>query len=174
MRPNLRLPTRWVGEEGYSYAEQVENKQGTSEEAHAKGIGKGANYARDYENDDDAVAKVAEEKLGVNNTEQGQKEHEDWEFKGDAQAKNDCQKESGIVLDREDRVEAMAKIEDQDLDGARQNPAVAEIRTGEEEADGGRHEGPNVALLMGIHAGRDEEPNLKEDERTGQDSATDE
>jgi hypothetical protein len=36
-----------VGEEGYSYAEQVENKQRTSEEAHAKGIGKGANYARD-------------------------------------------------------------------------------------------------------------------------------
>ena len=107
-RLNLRLPPRRVGEEGYSYSEQVENKQGTSEEAHTPGVGQRANHARDDEDQDDAVFEVAEEKSGIHDTEERQKEHEDREFKGNAEAKNDCQEEAGIVLDGKNRMEAMA------------------------------------------------------------------
>jgi hypothetical protein len=49
-----------VGEKGYPNAEQIENKQGTSEEAHTEGIGEGANDARNYKNGECAVAEVAE------------------------------------------------------------------------------------------------------------------
>jgi hypothetical protein len=72
-------------------------------------------------------------------------------------------------------MEAFAEAEDEDLDGIfGQDVVVAEPGAAEEEADGGRHERPDVFLFVLVHAGRDEEPDLVEDEGAGDDGAADE
>ena len=73
--------------------------------------------------------------------------------------------------DGEHGVEVLAEVEDEDVERSGQHPAVSEVCAGEEESDGGAHEGDNVTLLVGVHAGRDEEPELIEDEWAGEDGA---
>ena len=163
-----------VDEEGDADADEVEDKHGAGEEAHADGVRRGADDGGDEEDDQDGVADVLEEELAVDDAEEGEEEDEDGQLEADAEAEDDGEEEAGVVLDGDDGVEALAEVEDEDLDGAGQDPAVAEPGAGEEEADGGAHEGEDVFLLVGVHAGRDEEPDLVEDEGAGEDGAADE
>ena len=69
--------------------------------------------------------------------------------------------------------EVLAEVLDEDGHGAGEYPAIAEPGAGQKQADGGAHEGDDVLLLVRVHAGRDEEPDLVEDERAGDDGADD-
>ena len=160
-----------MDEEGDAYADEVENQHGAGEEAHADGVGRGADDGRDDEDGEDGVADVLDEELGVDDAEEREEEDEDGEFEGDAEAEDDGEEEVGVVLDGEDGVEVFAEATDQDFECAGKDPVVAEPCAREEEHDGGGHEGDDVALLVGVHAGCDEEPDLIEDEGRGEDDA---
>src|SRR6185312_11362602 len=88
-------------------------------------------------------------------------------------AENDREEEAGVVLDGDDGVEVLAEVADQDAKGSGKDPVIAEPGAGKEEADGRTHEWEDVALLIGVHAGRDEEPDLVEDEGRGEDGSAD-
>ena len=117
---------------------------------------------------------MSEQELAVYDAEEGEEEDQDGKLEADAEAENDGEEEAGVVLNGEDRVEASAEVEDENFDGAGKNPVITEPCSREEEADGGGHEGPDVALLVGVHAGRDEEPEPIEDEGAGEDGSADE
>ncbi len=107
---------------------------------------------------------MLDEELGVDDAEEGEEEDDDGEFEGDAEAEDDGEEEVGVVLDGEHGVEVCAEAADEDFERAGEDPVVAEPGAGEKEDDGRGHEGDDVALLIGVHAGRDEEPELIEDE----------
>jgi len=160
-----------MDEEGDAYADQIEDQHGAGEEAHADGVGRGADDGGDDEDGEDGVADVLDEELGVDDAEEGKEEDEDGEFEGDTEAEDDGEEEVGVVLDGENGVEVFAEPADQDLERTRKYPVVSEPCAGQEEDDGGRHEGNDVALLVGVHSRRDEEPELVEDEGRGEDDA---
>ena len=154
-----------------AYAEEIENEHGTGEEDHAEGVGQRTDDGRDEEDDEDGVADVLDEELGVDDAEEREEEDEDGQFKADAEAEDDGEEELGVVLDSEDGVESFAEVQDEDFDGAREHPVIAEPGSCHEKTDGRAHEGKYVALLVGVHAGRDEEPELIKDEGRGEDRA---
>src|ERR1035441_5508966 len=159
---------------GDDYAEEVEEEHGAGEEAHAEGILHGADDGGHDEDGENGVTEVAQQEFGVDDAEESKEEDEDGQFKADAQAEDDGKKEACVFVDSEQRMEAFAKVEDEDLDSVLQDVVVAEPCTAEEEADGGAHKRPDVFLFVLVHAGRDEEPDLVEDERAGDDGAADE
>src|SRR5580693_3790756 len=159
---------------GDGYADEVEDEHGAGEEAHADGIGHGADDRGDDEDRKDGVAEVAEEKPRVDNAEEREEEDEDGELEADAQTKDDREEEAGVVIDGDHVVEVLAEVEDEDLDGSREDPAIAEPCAAEKEEYGRSHEGEDVLFLVGIHAGGDEEPDLVQDEGAGEDGAADE
>jgi hypothetical protein len=163
-----------VDEVGDGDADHIEGEHGGGEEAHAEGVGGGADDGGDDEDGEDGVADVGDEEFGVDDAEEGEKEDKDGQFEGDAEAEDDGEEEAGVVLGGDDGVEVFAEVEDEDLHGSGEDPVVAEPRSCEEEDDGGGHEGDDVALLVGVHAGRDEEPELIEDEGAGEDGSEDE
>ncbi len=138
------------------------------------GSGSGADDGGDHEDDEDGVADVLDEEFGVDDAEEREEEDEDGQLEGDAEAEDDGEEEAGVVLDGNDGVEVFAEVADEDLEGAGKHPVIAEPGSGEEEADGRGHEREDVALLVGVHAGRDEEPDLVEDEGRGEDGSADE
>ena len=96
---------------------------------------------------------MTEQELGVDDAEEGEEKDEDGQFKADAEAEDDGDEEPGVVVDGEHGVEAFAEAEDEDLERAGKDPAVAEVGAGEEEGDGGAHEGDDVAFLVGYMPG---------------------
>src|SRR6185312_1777098 len=154
-------------------ADHIEGEHGRGEEAHADRIGHGADDGGDQEDDEDRVADVPDEKFCVDDAEERQKKDEDRQLEGDAESEDDGEEEAGVVLDGNDGVEVPAEVADEDLERAGEYPAVTEPGTGEEEAYGCPHKGEDIALLVGVHAGRDEEPDLVEDEGRGEDGAAD-
>ncbi len=70
-------------------------------------------------------------------------------------------------------VEVFAEVQDEEGHGSGEDPAIAEPCSGQKEADCRGHKGNDVLLFVGVHAGRDEEPDLIEDERAGEDGADD-
>ncbi len=113
-------------------------------------------------------------KLRADDAEQGEEEDEDRHLKADAEAENDGEEEAGVLLDGDHGVELVAEADDEDFERAGQDEEVAEGRAGEEQADGGGHEGNDEAPLFLVEAGRDEEPDLIEDEGRGEDGSADE
>src|SRR5436305_1050796 len=109
---------RWVDEECNAHAEHVENEHGRSEQAHADRVRRRADDRGDQEDSQDGVADVLEQELGVDNAEQREEEDENGQLERNAEAKDDREEESGIVLDREDRVEGFAEVQDKNLDSA--------------------------------------------------------
>ncbi len=166
------LSTRWVDEVGYADAEHVEDKHRCGEEAHADGVRQGADDGGDEEDCQDGIPNVSDEELCVDDAEEREEEDEDWELKGDAQAEYDREEELGVVINSDDGVEAFAEVKDEDFESTREDPVISEPGTGQEEADGGSHEREDVASLVGVHARRDEEPKLVEDEGRGEDCST--
>ncbi len=162
-----------MDEVGNPYAEEVENQHGAGEEAHAEGVRHGTDDGGDNKDGEDSVAKVAQQKFGVDDAEEREEEDQDGQFEADSQADDDGEEEAGVVVDRNHVAEVLAEVHDQDLDGARQNIAIAEPCAGKEEANRGTHEGNDVLPLVGVHAGRDKEPDLIEDEGAGQDGSGD-
>ena len=59
------------------------------------------------------------------------------------------------------------------VERAGEDVVVAEPSSAKEEEDSGAHEGDDVALLVGVHAGRDEEPDLVKDEWTSENGPAD-
>ena len=173
-RPVSLFAAGGVDAVGDGDAEEVEDEHGAGEEAHAEGVRHGADDGGDDEDGEDGVAEVLEQELGVDDAEEGEEEDEDGQLEADAEAEDDGEEEAGVVLDGEDVGGSSCRSRRQDLDGAGQDAVVAEPGAGEEEADGGAHEGADVLLLVGVHAGRDEEPDLVEDEGAGEDGAADE
>ena len=161
-------------EEGDAYTDEVENEHGSGEDAHAEGIGGGADDAGDDEDDEDGVADVLDEELAVDDAEEREEEDEDGQLEGNAQTEDDGEEEACIVLDGDDGMEVFTEVEDEDFERAGQDSAIAEPCSYKEEADGRAHEGDDVALLVGVHTRRDEEPDLIEDERRGEDGAAEE
>src|ERR1017187_6004139 len=157
-----------------AYAKEIQDEHWAGKEAHAEGIGHGTDDGRDQKNGEDGVTEVAQQELGVHNAEEGKEEDEDGEFETDAKPEDDGQEEAGVLVDGEDGVELLSEAEDEDLDGAFDDEAVAEPGAAEEESDSSAHERPDVFLFVLVHARRDEEPDLVEDERAGEDSAADE
>ena len=117
------------------------------------------------------VADVLPEELGADDAEQGEEEDEDRQLEADAQAEDDGEKEAGVLLDGDHRVELLAEVDDEDLERAGQHEKVAEACAGKEQADGGRHERNDKAPLLLVEPGRDEEPHLIEDEGRGEDGS---
>ncbi len=159
---------------GDTDAKEIEAEHGAGEHAHAEGVLHGADDGGDEEDSEDRVAPLLEEELVVNDAEEREEEHDDGQFKADAEAENDGEKEAGVVLNGDHVGEIFADVLDEEDHGAGQDPAIAEPGSGEEEADGGAHEGDDVALLVRVHAGGDEEPELVEDEGARKDGAEDE
>jgi len=155
-----------------AYAEEIEDEHGTGEEDHAEGVGQRADDGRNHEDYENGVADVLDEELGVDDAEEREKKYEDGQLEADAEAEDYGKEELGVVLDGEDGMESFAEVQDEDFDGAGKNPVVAEPGSSHEESDGRGHEGDDVALLVGVHAGRDEEPELVEDEGRCEDRAT--
>ena len=159
---------------GYSDTDEVEDEHGTGEEAHADGVGEWADDGGDEEDDEDGVADVFEEKFGVDDAEEGKEEDDDGEFEADAEAEDDGEEEAGVVLDGDHVAEVFAEVLDEDDHGTGENPVVSEPGSCEKERDGASHEREDVFLLVGVHAGGDEEPELIEDKWAGDDGAEDE
>src|ERR1017187_168075 len=159
---------------GDDYAEEVEEEHGAGEEAHAEGILHGADDGGHDEDGENGVTEVAQQEFGVDDAEESKEEDEDGQFKADAQAEDDGEKEACVFVDGEDRLEAFSESEDENANGIFDDVVVAEPCTAEEEADGGAHKRPDILLFVLVHAGRDEEPDLVEDERAGDDGTADE
>jgi hypothetical protein len=100
------------------------------------------------------------------------KNNENGQFKRDAEPKDDCQEETGIVFDREDRMKPIPVVDHQYFDSTGQNLTVSEICASQEKSYGGKHKRPHVAFLPRVQPWGDKEPNLKQDERAGQDCTT--
>src|ERR1035441_7847894 len=154
-----------------AYAKEIQDEHWAGKEAHAEGIGHGADDGRDEEDGGDGVTEMAKQEFGVDDAEERKEEDEDGEFEADAKAEDDGPGEAGVFVDGEDGVELLSEAEDEDFDGAFDDVAVAEPCAAEEESARGAHERPDILLFVLVHAGRDEEPDLVKDERAGEEGA---
>src|SRR5208337_1728499 len=167
-------PACGVHPPGHRDADHIEAQHGEGIDAHRPRIGAGADDSGHNEDRQDGVADVFKEEAWADDAEEGQEKDEDGQLKADAKTEDDGKKEPGVLLDGHDGVELVAETENENLERAGQNEEVPERRSGEEQADGGGHEGNDEALLFLVKARRDEQPYLVEDEGCGDNGAADE
>src|ERR1039457_6362986 len=84
-----------------AYAKEIQDEHWAGKEAHAQGIGHGADDGRDEEDGEDGVTEMAKQEFGVDDAEERKEEDEDGEFEADAKAEDDGQEEAGVLRSEE-------------------------------------------------------------------------
>ena len=84
---------------GHADADKIQNQHGRGEQAHADGLGCGADDGCDQEDGENRVAEVAQEEFGVDDAEERQEKHEHRQLKRDAEPEDHGEEEAGVVLD---------------------------------------------------------------------------
>jgi hypothetical protein len=161
------LAARRIEDVRHTNAYHVKRQHRGSKEAHAHRVGQRADDGRDDEDDEDGIADVADEELRIDDTEDGEEEDKDWKLEGDAEAEDNGEEEARIIVDGDDGVEAPGEVGDEHPERTWKNPVISEPDAGEKQSDRCRHEGDDVSLLLRVHAGGDEQPELIEDEGRG-------
>src|SRR5579863_853651 len=110
---------------GYADADEVKRKHGNRVDAHGPRVGAGGDDGGDEKDRENRIADVRPKKFGADDAEHGEEENEDGHFKADAEAKDDGEKETGVVLDGDHRREVMAEVHDQDFERAGQHIVIA-------------------------------------------------
>src|SRR5215831_932834 len=111
---------------GYADSDDIERKHGDRVDAHRPRIGAGADDRRNQKDSQNGVADVLPEEFRAYDPEHCQKEDEDRQLEADAQAEDDGEKETAVILDGDHRRETVPESEDEDVDCAGQHVEVAE------------------------------------------------
>ena len=156
--------------EGYADAEEVEHEHRCREDTHGENVRRWRDDGRDDEDDEDRVAQVSPQETCVHDAEKSQKHDQNGQFERDSEPENDGQEEVCVFIDFYQRVEVFIERE-QEVQGAGEDPAVAEVRSGEKQAHRGEHEGGDEALFLLVESRGDEEPDLIQHEGRGDDAA---
>src|SRR5665213_1067901 len=155
-------------------AQEVERQHGAGEQAHRDRAGVRADDGGDDEDGQHGVAEVPQQELRVHDAEQREKEDQDGKLETDAQAENDREKKPRVLVDGDDGMKVGPEGADQGLERDGQQPVIAHKCANQKERHRRQHERPDIFLLVLIHAGRDEEPYLVQNEWRRQDRASEE
>src|SRR5580698_2337199 len=150
--------------EGHADTDEVEHEHRGCKNAHGKDVRRGRNNGRNNEDDQNGVTQIFPEKAGIHDAEERQKHHKNRQLKGDAQPKNDREKEIGIFIDLDERIEILVERE-QEIERTGEDPAIAEIGSSQKEAHRSDHEGGHEPLLGLVQPGRNKKPYLVENKR---------
>lgn len=151
------------GRPGDEDPQEVEKDEGNSDKALSHHIGGGRNQGGDHKRDHHKVSKASQKKLGSHQTETGEEEDENREFKGQSDSQENLRRQGEVLADGQDRSKVSADLE---KETARQgkDDGVAEEASRQKEKSPKEDERESPPLLPRLKAWRDKAPELVKEE----------
>ena len=113
-----------------------------------------------------------QQKLRSHNAEDRKQENDDRQLEDQSDTQDQRGGQAPVLIDADHRLKLMAECHEE-LERRREGHLVSEEAARHEEAAGQHHKRQDVLFFVAVEAGRDEQPNLPQDKRRGEEDARD-